>query len=95
MIMLRFEDERAGPRNGPAGNAQSIEPGAEPGAAILAAAGGACDGLAVDVELAATRARSTRSLIAVRFGLPPEGGRLQALRPGDAHPQYGADSTIR
>ena len=94
MVMLRFEEGVPIRAMGLPGALSRIDRDAEPGPSLLRCSGRACDGLIVDVEIGDTRSVDA-SLIGFRFGLPAEGAKLQALRPRHAHPQYGADSTIR
>ena len=67
--------------------------GAE-GQAVLRCSGRSCDGMVADVELEGTKPVEA-AVIATRFELPPEGARLQAARPHNAHSQYGTDSSVR
>lgn len=94
MVALRFGEEVSVRSAGLPGSAIAIEEDAEPGASIIRCTGRACDGLVVEVELGETKTVEAL-LIALRFELPPEGRKLQALRPANAHPQYGTDSSIR
>lgn len=92
VVMLRFEEAVPVRAMGLPGALRRIDAAAEP--AILRCSGRACDGLLVDVDIGDTRSVDA-SLVAIRFGLPAEGARLQALRPPNAHPQYGTDSSVR
>ena len=94
MVALRFGEEVSVRSAGLPGSAIAIEEDAEPGASIIRCTGRACDGLVVEVELGETKAVEAL-MIALRFDLPPEGRQLQALRPANAHPQYGTDGSIR
>ncbi len=94
MVALRFGEEVPVRAMGLPGALTAIESGSEPEPAIIRCSGRACDGLVVEVELGETKTVEAL-LIALRFGLPPEGRKLQALRPANAHPQYGTDSSIR
>ena len=76
------------------GHLRRIGEGSPGELALLRCSGRACDGLALEVELGDARALDA-SLIGVRFGLPREAAKLEAARPANAHPQYGAESTIR
>ena len=67
---------------------------ADDDAAVLRCSGRSCDGMVVDVELKGTKTVEA-AVVATRFGLPPEGARLQAARPPNAHSQYGTDSAVR
>jgi hypothetical protein len=94
MVMLRIEDDVPVRAMGLAGALRPTGKGMDGEPAILRCSGRACDGLVAEIELGDTRPIDA-SLIGVRFALPPEGAKLQALRPKNAHTQYGADSSVR
>ena len=94
MVALRFGEEVEVRSAGLPGALIPIEEDAEPGPSIIRCSGRACDGLEVEVELGEAKAVEAL-LIGLTFGLPPQGSRLQAMRPANAHPQYGTDSSIR
>ena len=94
MIMLRIEDNVPVRAMGLPGALRPTGKGMDGEPAILRCSGRGCDGLVVEIELGGKRPIDA-TLIGVRFGLPLEGARLQALRPKNAHTQYGADSSIR
>jgi hypothetical protein len=64
-----------------------------PQKALLRCTGRSCDGMQIEV-LFGDRKPVTAELFATRFGLPPEGQRLQAARPVNSQPQYAPDQTI-
>jgi hypothetical protein len=66
----------------------------EPEKALLRCSGRSCEGLVIEALLG-DQAKVTADLAATRFSLPPEGAPLAVRRPAHAHPQYGADSSIR
>ena len=78
---------------GLAGRPWRLDDGAE-GEAVLRCSGRSCDGMFVDVEIGGTKTVQA-TVVTTRFSLPPEGARLKAARPPNAHPQYGTDSSIR
>ncbi|MEO6434071.1 MAG: M28 family peptidase [Sphingomicrobium sp.] len=61
---------------------------------VLRCMGRACDGMTVEVQMAAA-APVEAMLITTGFALPPQGEPIAARRPANAQPQYGPDSSTR
>jgi hypothetical protein len=94
VVTLRFGEEVPVRAAGLPGKPVVIGADAEPGPAMVRCSGRACDGLVVTVDLGEAKPVEAQ-LIALTFGLPREGARWQRMRPANAHPQYGTDSSIR
>jgi hypothetical protein len=94
VVALRFGEEVTVRSAGLPGAPIGIDEDAEPGPSTVRCSGRACDGLIVEVEIGGTKTVEA-SLIAATFAFPPQGARLQAIRPANAHPQYGTDSSVR
>lgn len=61
--------------------------------ALLRCTGRSCDGLRIEVLFDDTNPVAAE-LFATRFGLPPQGQKLEAARPHNSQPQYSPDETI-
>ena len=93
-IALRFDKGVPILAMGLPGAMRRIDKDADVEPSFLRCSGRACDNLLVDVEIGTAKPVEAK-LIAARFGLPPEGAKLEAIRPANSHPQYGPDSAIR
>lgn len=93
-LSLKFAKDVAVTAMGLPGAMQRIDPKAKPQPGFLRCTGRSCDGLVVDVEFGSAKPVEAL-LIAARFGLPPQGAKLDSARPANSHPQYGPDSAIR
>jgi hypothetical protein len=92
-ISIRFAAEAKVQALGLPGAAIPIPAAGEPDKALLRCTGRSCDGLRIEVLLGDRRPVAAE-LFSTRFGLPPEGRKLQVARPADAQPQYSPDETI-
>jgi hypothetical protein len=92
-VAIRFPADARILALGLPGAALPIPARGEPQKASLRCSGRSCDGLQIEVLLG-DRQPVTAELFATRFGLPPEGAKLEAARPADAQPQYSPDETI-
>lgn len=93
-VAVRFDKDVPVFAMGLPGNPWRLEPGTTGEPAFLRCSGRACDGLIVDVVLGTLKPIAAQ-VIATRFALPAQGKPLEALRPPNAHNQYGANSSIR
>jgi hypothetical protein len=92
-IAIRFPADAKVLAVGLPGAALPIPAEGDPQKALLRCTGRSCDGLQIEV-LFGDRQPVTAELFATRFGLPPEGIKLEAARPANAQPQYAPDETI-
>ena len=92
-VAIRFPEKARVLALGLAGAAIPLPAKGEPDKPLLRCTGRSCEGLQIEVLLG-DRKPMIVELFSTRFGLPPEGQRLIAARPGDAMPQYAPDQTI-
>jgi hypothetical protein len=92
-IALRFPANAKVTALGLPGAAIPIPAHGEPDKAVLRCTGRSCDGMQIEVLLGDRRS-VTAELFSTRFGLPPEGQKLEAARPPNSQPQYAPDSAI-
>ena len=92
-IAIRFPEKARVLALGLAGTAIPLPAKGDPDKPLLRCTGRSCEGLQIEVLLGDRRPMIVE-LFSTRFGLPPEGRRLIAARPGNAIPQYAPDQTI-
>ena len=93
-VAIRFAKQSKVEALGLSGAALPLPATGDPEKAALRCSGRSCEGLVIEA-LFADREPVIAELFATRFALPPEGAPLAALRPANAHPQYGPDSSVR
>ncbi len=93
MVVLRFAADAPVLALGLPGRPAAL-PAADGEPAVIRCSGRGCDGLELEAVLGST-VPVEAMIIATRFQLPPHGHKLAALRPANAHPQYGPDSSVR
>ena len=84
-IALRFDKKVPILAMGLPGAMRRIDQDADVEPSFLRCSGRACDNLTLDVEIGTSKPVEAK-LIAARFGLPPEGAKLQAIRPRQQPP---------